>query len=106
MGSLCEHQILASYQCECHQKHSTDFQVITTLEEASRLFDINQKTDILIAVSPKQSVQWSSNDSWKSLNIIVYVVGLENGLKHGLPTIYSVVDGKASATVDVDSGVP
>ena len=48
MEHLNEHQILAWYQDGFRQKHSTAFQLITTLEEIARSLDKNQQTDILI----------------------------------------------------------
>ena len=110
--SIMEHidinNILASYQHGFRQKHSTESQLISTLEEIAKSMDNNIQTDILILDFSKAFDTVAHQRLLKKLTFY----GIDNATTQWIRTWLTtrnqrvVVDGEASTTVHVDSGVP
>ena len=108
MEHLDEHQILAWYQHGFRQKHSTESQLITTLEEIARSLDNNQQTDVLILDFSKAFDTVAHQRLLRKLEYYGICDKTHGWIKTWLTTRKQrvVVDGEAFTTVHVDSGVP
>ncbi|XP_072043035.1 uncharacterized protein [Amphiura filiformis] len=101
MEHLDKNRILAWYQHGFRQKHSTERQLISTLEEIARLLDNHHQTDVLILDFSKA---FDTVAHQRLLKELVFY-GINNKTNdwiqnwHTNRTQRVVVDGEASPTV-------
>jgi len=108
MEHLDENDILVKYQHGFRKKHSTESQLITTLEELSRSLDSNHQTDVMILDFSKAFDKVAHH---RLLSKLKYY-GIRDVTLSWISTWLTtrsqrvVVDGETSKTVHVTSGVP
>ena len=108
MDHLDPLEALAWYQHGFRKKHSTESQLIITLEKVARTLDSNCQTDMLILDFSKA---FDTVPHQRLLNKIDYY-GVRTKTKRWITTWLTtrsqcvVVDGETSDSVHVDSGVP
>ena len=108
MEHIDNHQILAQYQHGFRQQHSTESQLVNTLEEITRSMDNNIQTDVLILDFSKAFDTVAHQRLLKKIEFYGISDNTNAWIKTWLTTRTQkvVVDGDASSTVHVDSGVP
>ncbi len=108
MEHLDANNILAFYQHGFRQRHSTEFQLISTLEEIAKSMDNNNQTDVLILGFSKAFDTIAHQRLLKKLTFY----GINNKTNEWIRTWLTtrnqrvVVDGEAPSTVHVESWVP
>ena len=108
MEHLDKHEILVGYQHGFRQKHSTESQLITTMEEITRSLNNNHQTDLLILDFSKAFDKVAHK---RLLNKLEFY-GIRNRTHAWIKTWLTtrtqrvVVDGETSSSVPVESGVP
>ena len=108
MDHIDSNKLLKDYQHGFRQKHSTESQLIITMEEIARALDDRNQIDMLILAFSKA---FDTVPHQRLLNKIDHY-GIRNKTKGWIQTWLTttsqrvVVDGEASETVHVDSGVP
>lgn len=108
MEHLDENDILVKYQHGFRKKHSTESQLITTVEELSRSLDNNHQTDVMILDFSKAFDKVAHQ---RLLSKLKYY-GIRDVTLSWISTWLTtrtqrvVVDGEASTSVHVTSGVP
>ena len=108
MEHLDVKKVLASYQHGFRKKHSTESQLITTLEEITRSLDNNHQTDLVILDFSKA---FDTVAHQRLLNKIAYY-GVRDKTNAWIRTWLTtrnqkvVIEGEESQSVHVDSGVP
>eukprot|EP00057_Strongylocentrotus_purpuratus_P003633 XP_003727036.1 PREDICTED: RNA-directed DNA polymerase from mobile element jockey-like [Strongylocentrotus purpuratus] len=108
MGHIDEHQLLANCQHGFRKQHSTESQLVNTLEEVTRSLDKKIQTDVLILDFSKA---FDTVAHQRLLKKIAHY-GIRDETNGWIQTWLTtrtqrvVIDGEASSTVHVDSGVP
>ncbi len=108
MEHVDDKQILAWYQHGFRQQHSTESQLVITMEEFAKALDNNMQTDVQILDFSKA---FDTVAHQRLLKKIDYY-GIRNKTNAWIKTWLTtrtqrvVVEGEGSTTVHVDSGVP
>ena len=108
MGHLHQHNILSEYQHGFRSRHSSETQLVTTVEDLAKYLDHKQQVDMLILDFSRAF----DNVAHQRLIHKLEYYGIRNNLKEWITTWLTtrtqlvVVDGEQSTEARVRSGVP